>query len=149
MLTFSSKYKSDDGWKFSDHNRCIERLKGDHSAAYRWILADIEPVFEGIHCWRVNAKHKEEGGWVVYGVSPIKQFKNSCGQQGVWGITYNNCWYPTMNRNINRSVVTNCEHFHQKNLDVDIYLDATRGEMKICVVGMKGDKYEPIFKGMP
>ena len=82
---------------------------------YRWILADIKPVFEGIHCWRVNAKHKQDGGWIVYGVSSLKLYEdNTFGQKGVWGITYNSCWYGE--GEYNQSVVTDCQHFHQREV---------------------------------
>ena len=51
LLSFSTKYKSRDGIIYTENNKCIVR-RGVFS--HRYVLVDIEPVTEGIHCWRVQ-----------------------------------------------------------------------------------------------
>ena len=148
ILKWSQKYKSKtkDAFEFSDDDTCIKRLK-DEGWGYKWICADIEPVNEGIHCWRVETKHEQKGGWIVYGVSPPnKELGDSCGQPHVWGVTYNDCWYPNgSNRLYSGSV---CDHLYQKNIDVDILLNLEEKTLNIGIVGMLDDEHEYKFKGI-
>ena len=53
ILKFSTEYKSSDGLQLSDDNRCVKATKSNH----KHILADIEPVTKGIHCWRIQVNH--------------------------------------------------------------------------------------------
>lgn len=50
-LTFSTKYKSDKGLDLIDDNQCVR--KSDNYPRTTWILGDIEPVHDGIYCWRI------------------------------------------------------------------------------------------------
>lgn len=146
-LKFSTEYQSEDGLELREDNYVLVREgipTASYNKYYRWILADMEPVTEGIHCWRVNAKHQKDGGWIVYGVSPRQMFANSCGQDGVWGVTCNGCWYPggcTTNK-------ISTTHFYRQNLDVDILLNLETGELRICVVGMLSTDKEAVLQGI-
>ena len=50
ILSFSDKFCSDEAFTFSDDNRCVTAVCDGH----KWVLADIEPVTEGTHCWRIQ-----------------------------------------------------------------------------------------------
>eukprot|EP01084_Bolivina_argentea_P229575 387437_1 len=54
-LTFSPIYHIKDGFILSDNNKCC--TSGNHSQNHgfgSYILADIIPATNGIHCWRVH-----------------------------------------------------------------------------------------------
>ena len=53
ILKFSTEYKSSDGLQLSDDNQCVKRKGSGH----KYILADIEAVTKGIHCWRIQVNH--------------------------------------------------------------------------------------------
>ena len=69
ILKFSTKWCSNDGFEFLDSNKCIKRiLSSTHD--YRNILADCDPAFEGIHCWRVKVHNPTKcSRWVVWGIA--------------------------------------------------------------------------------
>ena len=50
ILTFSSKFKSKDGLILSDDNKCVSSTTSFHC----YILTTSDPVFHGVHCWRVH-----------------------------------------------------------------------------------------------
>ena len=52
MLRFSTTYNSGHGWKLSNYNTMVERIKAgdkeiDDFDLKKWILADIDPWFDG------------------------------------------------------------------------------------------------------
>ena len=61
------------GWELSHDNTMVERImvgvdyRGDRSFT-KWILADTDPWFEGVHCWRMQIKNPNKG-WFSIGVA--------------------------------------------------------------------------------
>ena len=56
ILKFSAIYRSNADTNdliLLDDRKCVKNTCG----RCRYILADIEPVTNGIHCWRVNVKY--------------------------------------------------------------------------------------------
>ena len=53
ILKFSEKYKSNEGLKLMDNNRCIKRIWTGYKSN-KWILCDTEPIYQGTHCWRIH-----------------------------------------------------------------------------------------------
>ena len=54
ILKFSKTHRSEPGfYAFSKNSTMIRKKKGGHS----YILADIQPLFEGVHCFRVEVKY--------------------------------------------------------------------------------------------
>ena len=53
ILRFSEQYKSSDDTHLSDDRKCVKRLT---TYGHRYILADVDVVTNGIHCWRVQVK---------------------------------------------------------------------------------------------
>ena len=51
VLSFDDKLKSTDGIKLSEDKLCAIGTVG-----HRYALTTVEPVFEGVHCWRVLVK---------------------------------------------------------------------------------------------
>ena len=84
-------------------------------------------------CWGVSAKilmsRYAYSCQLFYGVSTYDQW---------WG---NGSWLASHKKN-------NIEHFQFEQGEVDIFLDATNGIFKLCVVGMKGDDKELVIEGM-
>ena len=52
ILQFSKIYCTQKAYVFSDDNKCVTRSRTSGGMAY--IVADIEPVKDGIHCWRIK-----------------------------------------------------------------------------------------------
>ena len=152
VLQWSRKLKSkDDNYKafhFSDEDKCVEMVSGRND--YRWISPDIEPVYQGIHCWRVNVNHtkpQSKGGFIVFGVSPPNpDLDDRKGEEDVWGVTCNNYWYPT--DHIHDKGTSNCDHLYRKHFEVDILLDLQQQTLKIGIVGESGDEHQYEFKGI-
>ena len=68
ILKFSTKWKSETGWKLSDDNKCVQRVPSSVvKDGYRHILVDTEPVFNGEQCWRVKVNNPK-CGWIVWGI---------------------------------------------------------------------------------
>ena len=53
-LRFDDKLKSADGIKLSEDKLCATADNVFHG--HRYVLTTAEPVFEGVHCWRVSVK---------------------------------------------------------------------------------------------
>ena len=148
ILKWSKTLKSKTGgFEYSDDNKCVKRIDANR-CCYKWIAADIKPVNEGIHCWRVNANHtKNESGWIVYGVSPPNpDLKDNYGQKDAWGVTYNDCCYPSEQNRVNTGGI--CKHLYQKNLDVDILLNLEEQILTIGIVGEIDAEHEYKLKGI-
>ena len=63
ILKFNDQFIAETGIELSDDNKCVTRVKGSY---HRSIMADVEPVFEGIHCWRAQVKNPRT--WVMFGI---------------------------------------------------------------------------------
>lgn len=50
LLPFSQEFCSDDTYQFTENNQCITVIADNH----KFIVADVEPVTTGVHCWRVQ-----------------------------------------------------------------------------------------------
>ena len=67
-LRFSTKHKAKHGWKLYKDNTLIERVDNVyHYCPSVWILGDVNPWFEGVHCWRIRIMNPKKG-WVSIGV---------------------------------------------------------------------------------
>ena len=49
---FSTKFRSDQGIELLDDNKCVKRVEGGNG--YEYAVSDMDPVFKGIHCWRIK-----------------------------------------------------------------------------------------------
>ena len=176
LLKFSKIYKSGDGWRFFDGNTSIKRRKvataldlehdnyTDHDddddnryreiyQNYKWILLDIQPIINDIHCWRIHIRNPNKG-LIVIGVCKQKMFKSDIEhKEKVYGIgCADNKWYPSSqlqqsnhinneNKNKNRNQIINVKHnkidltqFNEKECQIDMKLDSTKGELSFCMV---------------
>eukprot|EP01083_Nonionella_stella_P007680 22104_1 len=141
-MQFSTVYQSSHGWELSDDCRCVTRIAtGKDSASDRddwtkkkWILGDIEPIFEGKTCWRIQLKNPEKG-WFSIGVSNRNIESLNASEYAttyVWAIGVNNNWYPGND-------YTDCDtkkYFRLEYVELDVLLDlsSTKPELKICEV---------------
>ena len=51
ILKFSTEFITPNELQLSDDNRCVKKINtSDHT----YVLADIDPVTTGIHCWRIK-----------------------------------------------------------------------------------------------
>ena len=153
ILKWRKKLGVKSGYKFIDEDKCVKRIPQGYEIngnGVSWILPNIEPVNKGIHCWRVKVDHTREeskGGWMVVGVSspdPNMQ-DNTWAQKDVWGLAYNECWYPSSYKAISRGEPRN---LYQKNLQVDILLNLEDETLNIGIVGQIDDEHEYKFKGI-
>ena len=79
ILRFSDKFISKDGTELRDDNRCaIKSLEFGHN----YIMADVEPVFNGIHCWRVQVKNPENE-WIMFGIGQKRIYPNCSYYEGM------------------------------------------------------------------
>ena len=91
ILTFSHQYNSNKPDKihafiFSDNDTCVKR-NDDLQWSHKYILADCNSVFNGIHCWRVNVKNPHHD-WISFQVSQKKEYNDhSYNKKGVYGIS--------------------------------------------------------------
>ena len=81
MLQFDAKYKSETGIILTDDRKCAKRewIGRDW---YRYVMADIEPVREGIHCWRVNVKNPKKG-WMMFAIGHKQKYKDASFKKGI------------------------------------------------------------------
>ena len=146
FLRFSNKYKSKYGWKLSDDNTMVERIlvgknEREDLKFVKWILADTDPWFDGIHCWRIKIINPNKG-WFLIGVSNQDTESMNLWREHrytlegyVWG--YDACgdyyqkdgiypeWCPDIEEYIRLEYV---------EIDVHLNLDKNVPEMKMCAV---------------
>eukprot|EP01083_Nonionella_stella_P027834 76668_1 len=146
-LTFSDTFKSAKGFVFFDDRQCVRKL--DNYPRTTWILSDVEPVYDGIHCWRIFIKNPQQE-YLKVGVSGKKMFEdNNLNQDTVWGIARSktsNYYKPHIHSHKNN---IDLEHFIEREIAIDMYLDAHKGLMKLCVVGMCTEDKEARLWNMP
>eukprot|EP01084_Bolivina_argentea_P227717 384634_1 len=119
----------------NDNNKCVKRLDGSNEHAY--ILANIDPVKDGIHCWRIKTVHKE-AEWIAYGVSPMKEFENeSPDDPSMFGIAYNHCWFGD-NDPSEEFIKCNGSNLmvfcFELNCEIDLLLDVDNGILRLGMV---------------
>merc|ERR1712154_307016 len=139
ILAFSTKFKSISGLELSDDNRCVTRIPTNvkQYAAHRYIIPDVEPVFKGKHCWRVQTINPNTG-WIFWGISTPDIFTN-CSYDKAFGIAavYHQQWFPwssELKANVKHNDIT-MGHFKMEKGEVDILFDVDKRELNICVVG--------------
>ena len=176
LQKFSKIYKSGDGWRFYDGNTCIKRkkvatmLSDDHDDIdtdreedtyqnYKWILLDISPIINDIHCWRIYIRNPNKG-LIVIGVCKQRMFKTDKGHSTlVYGIgSAENQWYPDTNNNIKHNDI-DLTQFNQKECQIDMKLNSITGQLSFCMVDncdnrkinskQKQNHQEAIIKGLP
>eukprot|EP01084_Bolivina_argentea_P239194 402044_1 len=112
------------------------------SHAYRWnlfVLADIEPIMDGIHCFRVYNKHKTSTGrcYLMWMVSQCnnKYVTHSYDDKCCYGISYSE-WFSRGHQE-KKNNGASLDQFKKNEIEVDILLDLEKEELRICVVGNK------------
>merc|ERR1712228_644088 len=149
IMLFSTTYKSKQGWKLSDDNQTVTRIAigGNPWEIKKWILADTDILFEGVHCWRIQIINPKKG-WLSIGVSQqnMDDLNNKAfGNKYVWAIGLNNNWYPSQN-------VIRCDtkkEFRLEYVELDILLDLDSKKLKICRVDDKDEIVETIMTNAP
>ena len=149
VLKFSTKYKSKHGWKLSNDNTMVERIKAGGLATQtedynlkKWILADTDPWFDGVHCWRIQLKNPNKGWWSI-GVANqnIDNLnRSSFGTNGVWAIGANDNYYRAGYGDAFIKGGSDIKkYFVLEYVEMDVYLnlDGDEPEMKMCVVNDK------------
>ena len=132
LLRFSDEYKSS-GWKLSDDNTLCERVRGPDEP--NWILADIDPWFKGIHCWRIQLTNPNKA-WFSIGVHN-RNLKSLNGmkfdKKYVWAIGAANNWYPGRDFKTEKNFK---QYIRLEYVEIDVLLNLDRAlpEMKICAV---------------
>lgn len=53
ILQFSTEFISQSGLQLSDNNKCVKRI---NESGHTYVLADIEAVTTGVHCWRIKVE---------------------------------------------------------------------------------------------
>lgn len=155
ILKWSEQYRTKDAMKLSDDSRCVTRAQMKVQG-YQWILCDVDPVFEGVHCWRLmqrnptksSTKSARDVGWVNYGVGSKRMYTdNAFAPPTVYGIANNDCWYGggggnrhwhSYEQNKERRNDAYVYGFARNNIEIDILLDADKGILKLVVVGTLG-----------
>merc|ERR1719334_529868 len=88
------------GWEMRENHKIAQRSCTNDIRSYAFLMADIEPVSKGIHCWRINIIHKNinQSGWITFGVGPLKHYKgdwnNGARYEDIWGISCTDNYYP-------------------------------------------------------
>lgn len=67
ILTFSTEFISDDGIELMDNNKCVMRCDDRGMIWHTYAMADIEPVSEGVHCWRIKVQNPIKD-WIMIGI---------------------------------------------------------------------------------
>eukprot|EP01084_Bolivina_argentea_P125637 222576_1 len=149
ILQWSTIFKSPNGYlKLIDDRKCVQRNDTERYL-YEWIMPDIDPVLNGIHCWRVHVSNPAQS-WILFSVSPKKMYASDhyCGpstHEDVWGIgKYPGNIYPKKNNKDKKHNDGNRSIFYSiiKPFDVDILLDVDHGELHICLVGKKEHEFK-------
>eukprot|EP01084_Bolivina_argentea_P239197 402050_1 len=121
------------------------------SHAYRWnlfVLADIEPIMDGIHCFRVYNKHKTSTGrcYLMWMVSQCKNkyIRYSYDDKSCYGISYQEWFSRGHPEKKNNGIVLGIGNLglRKSEIEVDMLLDLEKEELRICVVGNKEKEAE-------
>ena len=152
VIEWSSVYKSEIIGLSAD-NKCVKSPTSDWYHA--WIIGK-DPVFEGIHCWRLFVNNPRKG-WMAFCVSkPNFMYSVHYGQNNVIGIAYNDCWYYSADfRDIKVSARPTTSgwkmgHFNkERKMMIDVLLDCDKGQLEFCVVTKDdNDYYRPKFSNL-
>lgn len=94
VLKWSKVYMTIGDLELSDNNKCLTRTGGhNYVCNYQWIIAEVEPVFTGIHCWRLQQQNPN-GAWINIGIGAKFMYDDDkFAHAPVWGIAHNGCWY--------------------------------------------------------
>lgn len=92
-MRFDRNYKSKRGWDLSDDDTLLTRRDSKEGATENvWILGDVEPFRDGVHCWRIQIKNPNKG-WASIGAAPLNPNDDynsrSFGGDYVWAIGFN------------------------------------------------------------
>eukprot|EP01083_Nonionella_stella_P164479 544462_1 len=142
-------------FKLTDNNQCAHRLgiKQNHS----YVAADCDPVFDGVHCWRIHTVNPFKGwiGWFVHSAdTPLIETSFTC--PNVWGISNASQYY--INGGLFTAAAETHSNIHAKDphtpqfccdVDVDMQLDCDKGTLKFCVVGASVEDNEKVFVNLP
>ena len=78
ILKFSDKFISKEGIELLDDNKCVRAIEWDHIYA----MPDIEPVFQGVHCWRAKINGDEGFNWIMFGIGHKQIYDNYSYREG-------------------------------------------------------------------
>ena len=135
MLKFMANTK---GFKLSEDRLCA--IKQD-----KWIIqsivADIEPVKSGIHCWRVYSfTNHVPFAWTVSETNLDRNFT----EIGIINLGIYKAIRPQNKYSLNKF---DCDVFGKGA--VDILLNVDKGILRMCVVGFVEEPYGITMKGLP
>eukprot|EP01084_Bolivina_argentea_P239193 402043_1 len=122
-----------------EDNRYLARING-----YRWqlfVLADIKPIMNGIHCFRVYNKSVNGQCYVMWMVSQCKNkyIRYSYDDKSCYGISYQEWFSRGHPEKKNNGIVLGIGNLglRKSEIEVDMLLDLEKEELRICVVGNK------------
>ena len=84
VLKFSTQYacSSNNGsWIYAEKNHCVisqSQCRYEHG----YILAETDPVYHGIHCWRVHTINPHKA-FILWGVSKQKKYNKNSYEHGI------------------------------------------------------------------
>eukprot|EP01084_Bolivina_argentea_P003180 5938_1 len=137
ILIFSHEHISATGIKLSMDKTEVTKKSSSH----KYVLTTLDPVFEGVHCWRCLTFNPQLA-WIMWAVSQKRIFSDFS-YDHAWGISYDNQWFP-WNRELRNNGVENnkinLHHFKCVKSEVDMLFDVDKRVLKICKVGNCTDK---------
>eukprot|EP01084_Bolivina_argentea_P203110 346934_1 len=149
ILQFDKRYSSDIcigqiAFMFEEDRKLLTKLNIGHS----YVLADIEPLFEGVHCFRTKTTVVNMG-WVSWGVSEREHIGNdSWSSDKTWNVAYNhwsNGCYSNGSKCNEETIDTTYLQYNGLHI-VDILLDCDNGKLNMQLMNPKcpQQKYEEI-----
>ena len=82
ILRFSEEFHSDSIGLIDDGKCAKKGGKGAQRWGHSYTMADIEPVFEGIHCWRVKVD-KTKTEWIMFAIGQKREHTNLSYEKGM------------------------------------------------------------------
>eukprot|EP01084_Bolivina_argentea_P092898 167107_1 len=137
QIHFNSNFKSENGIILSENNKYCQ--VNTTSGGDVWIIADIVPVTQGKHCWRIYTINPDKY-YVLWGVSEMKMYgKNRCNDT-IYGITNRDRYWP-FNTNVCKrdNGRLRLSKFMDKVFELDILIDCDNKMVNFRVVGIDND----------
>ena len=152
LLRFSDKYKSKKDLILSDNNTKV-KTKGNWTQ--RFILCDVEPIHEGIHCWRISIYNPSHTDQIFWGISKPSMFgmtnpdtsHSTHDFKSVWG-QISNGW-PRMDGKADRNDGFKIKRQTIDRYQIDMIFDCDNGTLNMGVVipnGKNQDLYVDGYK---
>eukprot|EP01084_Bolivina_argentea_P036565 67623_1 len=132
ILKFSCIWKSSDkDVVLSDDNKCATKTS---KSGHVYALIDDTPIFNDIHCWRVQIKGGKRA-WIMFAIGEYKPYDDRSFRE-VHGVS--TCsqwfpWYPDKGVNTNNAKTDDWKTYDE--YEVDILFNVDNGSLSICMVG--------------